>query len=108
GEPRVVRHQSVPKLLERLGTPLELEFDDALGSGKWRSQPGHPVLVHLWSAGRWDLKLGERDTDVEDLMRALPALKGAGVRVVAVDGLGRAGSPKDPVAIARGRRVTGP
>jgi hypothetical protein len=102
------RLQGLPKVLEKLGTPLDLEFDDALGGGRWRAEPGRPVLVHMWSAGRWDLKPGERDPDVDDLARALPALKSAGVRVVAVDGLGRTGGRADPVALARERGVAWP
>jgi hypothetical protein len=95
-------------LLARLGTPLILEFDDALGSGTWHREVGHPLIVHCWSAGRWDIKTTERDPDVDDIRRALAGLRAAGVGVVAVDSLGRANGRVDAVAGARARAVTWP
>lgn len=99
---------SLGSTLSALGRPVELEFEDALGTGTWRPHPGRPVLVHLWAAGRWDLEAGAADPDVDALRDALPALREFGADVVAVTDAGHMGSRGDPVAAARALGVTWP
>ncbi len=105
---RTAENWGILSVLNRLGTPLDLEFEDALGRGPWRFEPGHPLVVHIWCAGRWDLKTTEHDPDVDDISRALPVLADAGVQVVAVERFGRESGRIDALEAARARGITWP
>jgi hypothetical protein len=92
GEEVVLDAKRALAAVERVGEPLELAFDDALGNGRFdlAGERGHPVLVHV----AWFV-YGDPAKQFRALAAALPKLAQAGVTVASTSAAPAEGSVRE-------------
>jgi hypothetical protein len=75
------------RVLEHVGRPVELDFDDALGGAHWKlgDQRGHWVFVHCSDLNRWDVQQTGRDDEASELKSLEPALRDLDAALVTVN-----------------------
>jgi hypothetical protein len=75
------------RVLDHVGRPIALDFDDALGGARWKlgEQRGHWVLVHCSDLNRWDVQQTGRDDEANELKSLEPALQNLDVVLVTVN-----------------------